>query len=366
MKRRESKLPWGRAAAGAVLCTVVGCAHRPVAVPPLAGQAPKPQVSRSENLERLIRVYNQRTAAAGDGDYVLGPGDVLEIRAFDLEEMNQQRVRVDGDGTITLPLLNAVPVAGFTVTQVQRELTRRLGTYMYHPALTVFVEEYRSQQVAVVGAVSRPGLVSQTFRNSTILDAISAVGGLTAQAGSRIYLIPAENRGRPESQGAELAMRDADPSSLDDAQLHGAAPIVTDTAEPDEDVQRYFFTVPVRGGDVIMVPNIGHFIVGGWVEKPGTYPVQQNLTLRGAIAIAGGLSFPASRHIRLYRPAASGQTEVRAVNYGDIAAQRAPDVALHEGDVVEVPYSIPKLIPYGAYKVIADLFHLGAGVRVAP
>src|SRR5881628_1590540 len=105
MKRRESKLPWGRAAAGAVLCTVVGCAHRPVAVPPLAGQAPKPQVSRSENLERLIRVYNQRTAAAGDGDYVLGPGDVLEIRAFDLEEMNQQRVRVDGDGTITLPLL---------------------------------------------------------------------------------------------------------------------------------------------------------------------------------------------------------------------------------------------------------------------
>ena len=61
--------------------------------------------------------------------------------------------------------------------------------------------------MAVVGAVSRPGLVSQTVRNSTILDAISAVGGLTAQAGSRIYLIPAENRGRPESQGAELAMR---------------------------------------------------------------------------------------------------------------------------------------------------------------
>ena len=367
MKRRESKPRWGCAAAGAMLCAVLGCAHRPPAVPSPSGAATAPQVGRSENLERLTRLYRERTSAAGGGEYVLGPGDVLAIRAFDFEEMNQQRVRVDGDGTVTLPLLNAVPVAGRTVTQVQQDLTRRLGAYVYDPALTVFVEEYRSQQVAVVGSVARPGLVSQTARNSTVLDAIAAAGGLTAQAGSRIYLIPAENRVNPESQPAPLAFRDADPRSLDDALLRGAAPIVSDTQEADQEVQRYFFTVPVRGGDVIMVPSIGNFIVGGWVQKPGTYPVQQNLTLRGAIATAGGFSFPAdASHVHIYRPATGGQTEGREVNYADIAAQRAPDVALHEGDVVDVTSSTAKLIPYSAYKVIADLFHLGAGIRVTP
>jgi len=365
MRCQKSIVPAWRVVAAAALGAVVGCAPRPAVVSPSGAPAmsvPTP----SDNLDRLVRLFQQRRAATGDGDYVLGAGDVLAVHAFDFEEMNQ-RVRVDGDGTVTLPLLGSVPVAGQTVTDVQRELTKRLGGFMFNPNLTVFVEEYRSQQVAVVGAVQKPGLVSQTGRTSTVLDALSAAGGMTADAGSRIYLIPGEDRAHPETQGIALALRNGQLGALDETTLRDAAPIVVDTADVNHEAQRYFFTVPVRGGDVILVPNAGHFVISGWVEKPGTYPLHPNLTLRGAIATAGGLSFPAkTSRIRVYSPGAGGETTHRDVNFDDVTAQRSPDVTLHEGDVVEVESTIVKLVPYETYKVASDLIRVGSLIRVVP
>jgi polysaccharide export outer membrane protein len=354
--------------AGAV--ALFGCAHRPPAVPPApaagAGVPARVAATPAASLERLARLQAERRATATVGDYVLGPGDVISIRAFDLEQMNQ-RVRVDGDGTITLPLLGAVPVAGHSLAEVQRDLTGRLRAFMYDPSVTVFVEEYRSQQVAVVGAVQHPGLVPVTARDASIFDALSAAGGTTAEAGSRIYLVPVESRPHADGVAPALAEGAASAPAGTAVAMAEDAPIVVDTAQVAHQAQRLLYTLPVRAGDVIMVPTRGHVIVMGWVEKPGTYPLDAGLTLRGALGAAGGLSFPAkTSRMRVHRPGPNGATETRDVDYDAIVAHQAPDVPLYEGDVVEVDSSTPRLVPYAAYKLFTDLFRVGAGIRMAP
>lgn len=349
--------------ATALLCVLSGCAAGPTHIAVPAGTLPAAMLAPAESAARLERLAAERAKAEATGDYLLGTGDVISVKAYDLDDVNQ-RVRIDGNGDITLPLLEIVPVAGRTVAQVQADLTRRLGEYMYKPRVTVFVEEYRSQQVAVEGAVHRPGNVGQTTRNATVSDTLSAAGGPTPDAGSRIILIPVESR-----HGAAVGLLnatgpDAATTFERDNMLDGA--IVIDTHETEEQIRRQFLDLPVRPGDVLWIPPAGKFIADGWVEKPGVYSLTPGLTVRGAIATAGGLSFPASSAVRIYRPGANGETQMRELDYADVAALRTPDVYLREGDVVSVAASPTKLPAWVAYKMVADLVHLGMGLKVAP
>jgi len=356
----------------ALVCGISGCAARRVSVPAGAGIV-NPPGTRAENIERLTRLHERRAAEGNDGEYVLGPGDVITLRAFDFEELNRQ-VRVDGNGTIALPLLETVPVGGRTVSAVQGDLTQRLGQYMYDPHVSVFVEEYRSQQVAVVGAVQRPGLVTLTGQHSSVLDAISAAGGMTSTAAGRIYLIPGEGRARADMNSVVDALQPgqgpaghADLTAMAGQDFSDAMPLMLDSKEVPQGVETFFYSLPVRAGDVIMVQSSGDFIIEGWVAKPGTYPLRSGLTLRGALATAGGLAFPAkTSRVRIYRLAPGGETHRQEVNYSDIVAQRAPDVFVHEGDVIEVASSSVKLVPYGVYKMVTELVRFGAGIRMVP
>ncbi|MCC6763172.1 MAG: polysaccharide biosynthesis/export family protein [Deltaproteobacteria bacterium] len=329
------------------------------------------QASARRNRVRLVALQTQRQSDVGGADYRVGPGDVLAVKAYDLEELDR-RVRVDGAGNVMLPLLESVPVSGKTIAEVERDLTARLGAFMYSPKVTVFIEEYRSQQVAVVGAVQRPGLVAQTNQTATVLDVIAAAGGKTADATSRIYLIPAETRGGT----AAASLNELAAASSECGEAAGGAPcaaaggvdgdpIAFDANEMDQMAQATFLSLPVRGGDVVIVPGNGHFVVEGWVEKPGTYPMKAGLTLRGAIATAGGLSFPAEpSDVRVFRRAPNGAAETLRANLNDIAAQRAPDPFLHEGDVIEVSSSKVRLVSWGAYKVITDIVRASARIPI--
>ena len=348
------------AAAMAVSALVLGCARRaPVAPPtvaPTAGgltitAAPQP----ADNTARLEQLAQQRRSQQSQGDYVLGEGDLLAVQAYDLADINH-KVRVEADGCINLPLLNRVPVAGRTVAEVQTDLTKRLAAYMFNPHVSVQVDEYRSQQVAVEGAVQKPGLVSQTVRNATVRDVLSAAGGTMPTAGSRIYLIPAETRVYAEARSESNAATDV--SFRTEA-------LMVDTAESDLTVQRAFFSMPVRNGDVVVVPATGNFIADGWVAKPGTYPLRSGLTLRGALATAGGLSFPADKAtIRIFQSGVNGQMSMRQVDYAAIEAMKAPDVIIHDGDVVQVASTPTKLVPYSFYKFITEIIRVG--MRVTP
>ncbi len=343
---------------GGMFCVLGGWAARPApggSTPPgtQSTLVSPPPVHEGSNLQRLSEIASARVSAHQSGDYVIGENDVLSVRAYDLDELNS-RVRVDGNGDITLPLLNGIHVKGKTVADVQRELTSRLGGFMYKPSVTVFVEEYRSEQISVLGAVQHPGPISQTRSEMTVLDALAAAGGMTADASSAVYFIPAETRG---IAGVQLA----DATTSPDANSLGDGAIVVDSKESPEDAKRRFFSMPVRGGDVIVVPTVGTFVAQGWVEKPGPYPLRPGMTLRGALATAGGLLWPARTSlIRVYSNAPNGQVELREVDFDDVMTLRTPDVFIHQGDVVEVPGQVAKMIPYGFYQFLKDFIHMGA------
>ena len=303
--------------------------------------------------ERLARLRAERGTGRTDGDYVLGRGDLLSIRAFDFDQLNQH-VRVESDGSIRLPLLNAVAVAGRTLGEVEKELTRRLGDYMYDPHVSVFVDEYRSQQVSVEGAVHKPGLVNETGRNLTVLDSIAAAGGMTPEAGTVITFMPTRVR-RQAADGSDPACG----TSGQDAAVDGA-PVVVNTAELDDETRRAFFSMPVREGDVLRVQTAGNFYTTGWFDKPGAYPLHAGLTLRAAIAEAQGLSFPAKTDdLHIYRAGPNGKTQLLRVNYDQIAALKAPDVVLRDGDVIDAAGSAAKMVPWAAYKFITTVVHIG-------
>lgn len=351
---------------GAALCVALSCAAQRPGLGASAATSPSgnpPSASGGEVVAQLNKLREQRSAGHTSGDYVLGEGDLLAIKALGLDDLNQ-KVRVDGSGAINLPLINSVQVGGRSVSQVQQDLTTRLGEFMYQPHVDVFVEEYRSQQIAVMGAVQRPGLVAETGKGMTVLDAISSAGGMTIEAAGRVYLIPAESRTPQNAQALAVALR-GNGTAGSEAVLRDTAPITVSMDEVGQDAQAMFFSLPVHGGDVLVVPAKGRFIIEGYVKNPGPYPLTSSLTLRGALASAGGLSFPANpSHVRIHRPTSGGAVEMLDVDYAAVANRKAPEIFIRDSDVIEVPASVVKVVPYTIGKTILDIVRVGARVGI--
>jgi len=119
---------------------------------------------------------DEMKAKCGDQNhstYLLGPGDQLQISDPELTELANKPVRVDGDGSVDVPLAGRVHVGGLTAQQGQQELNKALSTYIRHPRFIVEVSEVHSQPVFVLGAVNTPG-VHQVQGRKTLLENIGA------------------------------------------------------------------------------------------------------------------------------------------------------------------------------------------------
>jgi polysaccharide export outer membrane protein len=117
-------------------------------------------------------------ARSRPGTHRLTPGDVVKINVFQAEELSTEE-RVTDDGTIVLPLVGAVAVAGLTSEQAETEIAAVLGKdYLQNPQVDVFVSEYANMKVSVGGEVKRPGVFGLTGQ-TTLLQAIAEAGGLT-------------------------------------------------------------------------------------------------------------------------------------------------------------------------------------------
>ena len=107
----------------------------------------------------------------------------------------------------------------------------------------------------------------------------------------------------------------------------------------------------------------GSVLVEGWVEKPGSYPVTRGLTLGGAIAAAGGSQFSGDRsRTEVRRVAASGGSRTFEVDLDAIADGRAPDVPIADGDIVHVPASVARVVPWSMWTVAREMIHVGGSV----
>lgn len=115
-------------------------------------------------------------------DTTLGPGDVFAVRVYGEEELSGSH-QVAPDGTIDFPLLGSVPVMGLEPPAVADELQRLLKQrdLLRDPHVSVYVEEYVSKRVSVVGAVANPGAF-QLEPGMTVVQAISMAGGFSSLA----------------------------------------------------------------------------------------------------------------------------------------------------------------------------------------
>jgi polysaccharide export outer membrane protein len=204
-------------------------------------------------------------------EYVLGPGDVVEVSVLGREDF-RTRTRVRPDGTILLPFLGEVAAGNRTTSElgqlVQTGLTS--GGYYSNPVVSVEIVSYASRYITVLGSATSPGLVpiDRAYRLSEI---IARVGGVREGAADYVVLTNASGEERRITI-EELA----------------TGPVGNDP-----------FVAP---GDKVFVPKAEQFFIYGQVTSPGGYPIMSEPTLRKAVARGGGVTATGShRKIKVYR-----------------------------------------------------------------
>jgi protein involved in polysaccharide export with SLBB domain len=341
---------------------------------------PNTPVDNVQDTTRLDALYRTRMQGDTVTDYPIGPGDIVQISVPPIDELRERTVRVEPDGSISLPMLGTMQAGGLTEKQLRAELTDRLKTYMYKPEIDVFVKEYRSRQVAVIGMVNNPGLVTLTGPNETVLDMMTRAGGLTATAADEIILMPAEqNKQQAIGRIAEVSANGADPA----AALHNGVPPSDASALREAAFKRgelsallrqnshplviglkstaltgggTYLNMPVRPGDVIVVPGGGDVMVVGWVQNPGHFQVGSGLTVLGAIGAAGGPMFAAnSSEVHLIRTRRDGSKLVLRIDLDKIKNGQEADLPVRGNDVIDVPYSTVKVGPYVFYQILSKM-----------
>jgi polysaccharide export outer membrane protein len=282
-------------------------------------------------------------------------------------ELESRTARVSGDGTIALPFVGVIEVQGHTESEVKEKLRQRLMKYKRDPQVSLFVREYRSRLVAVAGAVEKPGLYSVTSPTNTLLDVISQAGGMTKDALPQILLLPAEagekaGENRLASTVTPAVATESKGLSLVAAQP--TDPLVIDLQHLRKGEQQLYLTLPVRPGDALIVPSGGEVVVGGWVDKPGSYKITPGLTVFGAVTAAGDTLFPAdTRSVKLIRTDTTGEKQIFSADLKAIARGESLDIPVQEGDVIEVNSSTVKLVSYGMYNFFRSVFTFGAQMR---
>ncbi len=114
------------------------------------------------------------------GDYLLRPGDDIEIKFFYHPELDET-LMVGPDGKISLQLIDGVLAAGLTVSQLDEILTREYATYLENASISVIVREYSGLRMYVGGEVVKPGFYSLKG-NMTVLESILAAQGFKETA----------------------------------------------------------------------------------------------------------------------------------------------------------------------------------------
>lgn len=135
------------------------------------------------------------TAQEGGYQYVIGPGDTLDIFVWGYEDLSVQ-VPVRPDGRITTRLIEDMQASGKTPTELARDIEKKYVTYVKNPTVTITVDQFvgdPSQQIKVVGGGSEPKTVP--YRNNmTVLDVMIEVGGLSKfSSGNKARLVRTEN-----------------------------------------------------------------------------------------------------------------------------------------------------------------------------
>jgi polysaccharide export outer membrane protein len=248
-------------------------------------------------------------------EYQVGPGDGLDVTVIGNDDLSRIPT-VQTNGAILLPLLGEVQVAGLTVGEIQRKVTSLLEKdYLVNPQVVVKVTQFNSQFVTVVGEVNKPGRRPLRGR-SRLIDILVEAGGFTPNASGDVVI----SRVDGSLPGGERTLK---------IRLSGGTLSVQDQINLE---------LPLRNGDVISASPKFFVTVDGEVSRPGRYAIESDLTVTGALSLAGGRTRFGSGDVRLRRrDPESGKVSVIKVDLGDVRSGKKPDVVLQPNDVITVP-----------------------------
>lgn len=127
-------------------------------------------------------------------DYLLQPGDLLEVKVY-MEENMDRTLRISAKGTITFPLVGNIRVGGMSVAAAENALSKELKRYIKNPQISMLIQEYGNKTVYILGQVQKPSAVEiPPEKPLTVLEAITSVGGFTdIAAPSKVKVLRMDN-----------------------------------------------------------------------------------------------------------------------------------------------------------------------------
>jgi polysaccharide export outer membrane protein len=246
----------------------------------------------------------------------LGPGDLIEVNVYNVPEL-ASKVRVSNSGDVYLPLIDYVHVEGLTQEEAQALIEKRLadGGFVRNPHVTIFVDEFTSQGVTIIGEVGKPGIYPDIGEHK-LYEVVSQAGGFSQNASRKIAIL---RRNQPDPVRVTLPRDLADDLSSN---------------------------VEIMPGDTITVPRAPIIYVVGDVGRPSGLLVDNgSMTVLQALALSGGTNKTAKLGAsRILRKAPDGGVTQTKVEIKKMLEAKAPDVPLQADDILFIPLSRGKIL----------------------
>ncbi len=272
---------------------------------------------------------NTQVSMPGDEHYKIGPGDVLDIRILNRPNLSREAVRVEGNGTIRMPLIDtSIRAACLSESELAKEIASRYLKFYRNPQVDVFIKDFKGSQVAIIGFVGEQGRF-QLQRRIRLLELLTYAKGPAQNAGQTINIV--------HSPSAYQCNEAASPR--EDLVTGMSSYRLSDTMAGNEAANPY-----LENGDIITLPEADQIYVVGDVLAPRAIPLKEPITLSRAIAMAGGLGKDSKKdRIRVVRQERGSTTKTELfADLGAIEKKRAEDIALLPNDIVDVPTSSAK------------------------
>ena len=200
----------------------------------------------------------------------LGVGDAVRVTVFQQPDLTTE-ARITERGTIGMPLIGEVKLAGMSAAQAGSQIAKELkeGKFLRNPQVAVTLTTLRSRQVSVLGQVARPGRYALDDTSSRVTDVIAAAGGLAPEAAATVTVIRGNERQQVDLLGKN---------------------------------------VELKGGETVYVDRAPVFYIYGEVARAGAYRLEPNLTVMQAISLGGGITPRGSdRRLKLRRAGKDGK-----------------------------------------------------------
>jgi len=218
----------------------------------------------------LIGVFLLAIALPGWAQEKLGVGDAIRITVHQQPDLSAE-ARISERGTVALPLIGEVKVAGLSQPQAASAIAEsfKKGQFLRNPQVTIAITTVRSKQVSVLGAVTRPGRYALDDTSTRLADVIAAAGGITPTGADTVTVIRDGKEHRIPVLGKPFDL---------------------------------------KGGETIHVERAPVFYIYGEVTRSGAYRIEPNMTVMQAIAAGGGITPRGSdRRLKLRRADVGGK-----------------------------------------------------------